>query len=155
MSLTCWSSSLLAVAQLTISPVQFLAMRASPAICPSMVLPKVDAFVTNGGYGSVNQALSFGVPLVAAGLTEDKADINVRVAWSGVGINHETNEPTPQALREAIRNVLDKPNYRSPPRSRPRVRRHRYAIQILRILKQVSGVSTKIKAVASRVELLE
>ncbi|MGB8899724.1 MAG: nucleotide disphospho-sugar-binding domain-containing protein [Methylocella sp.] len=77
------------------------------------LLPKVDAFVTNGGYGSVNQALSFGVPLVAAGLTEDKADINVRVAWSGVGINLATNEPTPQALREAIRNVLDKPNYRS------------------------------------------
>jgi len=29
------------------------------------VLPKTDVFVTNGGYGSVNQALSFGIPLVA------------------------------------------------------------------------------------------
>jgi UDP-glucoronosyl and UDP-glucosyl transferase len=38
------------------------------------VLPKVDVFVTNGGYGSVNQAMSFGIPIVAAGLTEDKAD---------------------------------------------------------------------------------
>jgi UDP:flavonoid glycosyltransferase YjiC (YdhE family) len=77
------------------------------------VLPKVDVFVTNGGYGSVNQAMSFGIPLVAAGLTEDKADVNARVAWSGVGINLATNEPTPQALREAVRTVLDKPNYRS------------------------------------------
>ena len=76
------------------------------------VLPKVDVLVTNGGYGSVNQALSFGIPLVTAGLTEDKADVNVRVAWSGVGINLATNEPTPQALREAIRTVLDKPKYR-------------------------------------------
>jgi UDP:flavonoid glycosyltransferase YjiC (YdhE family) len=68
--------------------------------------------VTNGGYGSVNQAMSFGIPLVTAGLTEDKADVNARVAWSGVGINLATNEPTPQALREAVRTVLDKPNYR-------------------------------------------
>jgi MGT family glycosyltransferase len=77
------------------------------------VLPKVDVFVTNGGYGSVNQAMSFGIPVVAAGLTEDKADVNARVAWSGVGINLASNEPTPQALREAVRTVLDKPDYRS------------------------------------------
>jgi UDP:flavonoid glycosyltransferase YjiC (YdhE family) len=70
-------------------------------------------FVTNGGYGSVNQAMSFGIPLVTAGLTEDKADVNARVAWSGVGIDLATNQPTPQALREAIRTVLDIPNYRS------------------------------------------
>jgi UDP:flavonoid glycosyltransferase YjiC (YdhE family) len=76
------------------------------------VLPKVDVFVTNGGYGSVNQAMSFGIPLVTAGLTEDKADVNARVAWSGVGIDLATNEPSPQALREAVRSVLDKPNYR-------------------------------------------
>lgn len=76
------------------------------------VLPKVDVFVTNGGYGSVNQAMSFGIPLVTAGLTEDKADVNARVAWSGVGIDLATNQPTPQALREAVRTVLDKPNYR-------------------------------------------
>ncbi len=70
-------------------------------------LAKADVLVTNGGYGSVNQAMSFGVPLVAAGLTEDKADVNVRVAWSGVGINLATNTPTPQALRNAVRAVLD------------------------------------------------
>jgi UDP:flavonoid glycosyltransferase YjiC (YdhE family) len=57
--------------------------------------------------------MSFGIPLVAAGLTEDKADVNARVAWSGVGINLATNEPTPQALRAAVRTVLDTPNYRS------------------------------------------
>ncbi len=76
------------------------------------ILPRVDVFVTNGGYGSVNQAMSFGIPLVTAGLTEDKADVNARVAWSGVGINLASNEPTPQALREAVRAVLDKPDYR-------------------------------------------
>jgi Erythromycin biosynthesis protein CIII-like, C-terminal domain len=77
------------------------------------MLPKVDVFVTNGGYGSVNQAMSFGIPLVTAGLTEDKADVNARVAWSGVGIDLATNQPTPYALRQAIRTVLDKPDYGS------------------------------------------
>jgi len=76
------------------------------------LLPKVDVFVTNGGYGSVNQAMSFGIPLVTAGLTEDKAGVNVRVAWSGVGIDLATNQPTPPALRDAVRTVLYQPSYR-------------------------------------------
>ncbi|MCA6107806.1 glycosyltransferase [Bradyrhizobium cenepequi] len=77
------------------------------------ILSKTDVFVTNGGYGSVNQAMSFGVPLVCAGLTEDKADVNARVGWSGVGINLETNTPTPEALRTAVRRVLDAQSYRA------------------------------------------
>jgi UDP:flavonoid glycosyltransferase YjiC (YdhE family) len=76
------------------------------------LLPRVDVLVTNGGYGSVNQALSFGIPLVTAGLTEDKADVNARVAWSGVGIDLATNEPGHDALRRAVRTVLDRPDYR-------------------------------------------
>ena len=76
------------------------------------LLPRVDVLVTNGGYGSVNQAMSYGIPLVTAGMTEDKADVNARVAWSGVGINLATNEPTQDALRAAVRTVLDRPAYR-------------------------------------------
>ncbi len=76
------------------------------------LLPRVDVFVTNGGYGSVNQAMSFGIQIVTAGTTEDKADVNARVAWSGVGINLATNEPTQDALRSAVRAVLDQPGYR-------------------------------------------
>jgi UDP:flavonoid glycosyltransferase YjiC (YdhE family) len=100
--------------------------------------------VTNGGYGSVNQAMSFGIPLVTAGLTEDKADVNARVAWSGVGIDLATNEPTPQALRDAIRTVLDKPNYRS----RASLMADAFAeidtrSEILRIVSEVSQISDK------------
>jgi MGT family glycosyltransferase len=106
------------------------------------LLPKVDVFVTNGGYGSVNQAMSFGIPIIAAGLTEDKADVSARIAWSGVGINLATNEPTPEALREAIRTVLDKPNYRS----RASLMADEFGgidtrSEILRIVGQVSQIS--------------
>jgi MGT family glycosyltransferase len=76
------------------------------------LLPRVDLLVTNGGYGSVNQAMSYGIPLVTAGMTQDKADVNLRVAWSGVGVNLATNEPTQDALRAAVRTVLDRPAYR-------------------------------------------
>src|SRR6202011_875754 len=106
------------------------------------ILPKVHVFVTNGGYGSVNQAMSFGIPLVTAGLTEDKADVNARVAWSGAGINLATNEPPPQALREAVRTVLDKPNYRSrAKRMADEFGRIDTRSEILRIVGQVSQIS--------------
>jgi UDP:flavonoid glycosyltransferase YjiC (YdhE family) len=76
------------------------------------ILRKADVFVTNGGYGSVNQAMSRGIPIVTAGLTEDKADVNARIAWSGVGINLATNQPDPKVLRGAVRAVLEQPGYR-------------------------------------------
>jgi UDP:flavonoid glycosyltransferase YjiC (YdhE family) len=76
------------------------------------LLPKADVLVTNGGYGSVNQALSFGIPIVAAGLTEDKADVNARIAWSGAGIDLKTNNPAPDAIRSAVRTALDSPDCR-------------------------------------------
>ncbi len=76
-------------------------------------LSKIDAFVTNGGYGSLNQALSFGVPVVTAGTVADRGDVGVRVAWSGLGVNLATNTPTANELRPAIRSVLDDPKYRA------------------------------------------
>ncbi|GJD66450.1 glycosyltransferase [Methylobacterium frigidaeris] len=86
--------------------------RLAPYLPFEWVLPRIDAMVTNGGYGSVNQALSFGIPLVAAGLTEDKADVNARIAWSGAGIDLATNNPSPEAIRQAVRTVLDEPGHR-------------------------------------------
>jgi UDP:flavonoid glycosyltransferase YjiC (YdhE family) len=94
------------------------------------LLPRVNVLVTNGGYGSVNQAMSFGIPLVTAGMTEDKADVNARVAWSGVGINLATNEPTQEAMRNAVRSVLDKPIYR---------------LRALQLAEEFAGIDTRSK----------
>jgi MGT family glycosyltransferase len=77
------------------------------------LLPQVDVLVTNGGYGTVTQALSFGIPIIGAGQTEDKADVGARIAWSGVGIDLKVNQPTPLALRAAVRSVLDESHYRA------------------------------------------
>ena len=76
------------------------------------LLPKVDVMVTNAGYGGVQFALANGVPLVAAGRTEEKAEICARIAWSGTGIDLKTHTPSPRAIRRAVRRVLTLPGYR-------------------------------------------
>lgn len=76
------------------------------------LLPKVDVLVTNGGYGAVQQSLSFGVPLVVAGDTEEKAFTASRVEWTGTGINLRTGRPTPEQIQTAVRTVLTDKRYR-------------------------------------------
>ncbi len=75
------------------------------------LLPHVDAFVTNGGFGGLQLALAEGVPVVAAGTTEDKLEVNARVAYAGVGINLRTDRPEPAVIRSAVRRVLTDPTY--------------------------------------------
>jgi MGT family glycosyltransferase len=76
------------------------------------LLPKVDVFVTNGGYGAVNHAFSLGVPIVVAGETEEKAMIGARVAWTGAGINLKTRYPSAEQIRNAVCTILTNKQYR-------------------------------------------
>lgn len=76
-----------------------------------VLLPKVDAMVTNGGFGAVQRALSMGVPLVVAGNTEDKPEVAARVAWTGAGVNLRTGTPTSGAVRAGVRAVLNDGTY--------------------------------------------
>lgn len=71
-----------------------------------LLLPHVDVMITNGGYNGVQLALSHGVPLVVAGETEDKLEVNARVSWTGVGIDLLTATPSPDALRSVARTIL-------------------------------------------------
>lgn len=77
------------------------------------LLPLVSCYVTNGGYGGVMTALSCGVPVVSAGITEDKSEVGARVVHAGVGINLRTSRPKPAAVGNAVRQVLEDPRYRS------------------------------------------
>ena len=74
-------------------------------------LAKASVLVTNGGYGTVSQALAAGVPIVVAGVTEDKAEVAARVAWSGAGIDLATSTPRPEDLRDAIETLLREPRH--------------------------------------------
>ena len=76
------------------------------------ILPKVDVFVTNGGFGAVNLALSKGVPMVVAGDTEDKIFTAGRVSWTGSGIDLGTGRPTSEQIRTAVHAVLGDRRYK-------------------------------------------
>lgn len=80
--------------------------RVAPFVPFPLLLPHVSVFVTNGGYGGVQQALSHGVPVVVAGTSEDKAEVANRVQHAGVGINLRTARPAAERLRRAVLSVL-------------------------------------------------
>ncbi|KAI9815893.1 MAG: hypothetical protein M1832_005203 [Thelocarpon impressellum] len=65
-----------------------------------------DVIVSNGGYGAIQHSLNHGVPMVLAGLTEDKAEGNMRMAWAGAAINLAVQRPEPDQVREAVKKVL-------------------------------------------------
>lgn len=88
-----------------------------PFIPYSDLMPHVDVMVTNGGYGGTHYALVHGVPLVAAGTTEDKAETCARIAWSGVGVNLKTDTPTQAQIRNAVHSVLTNQHYKEKARA--------------------------------------
>lgn len=80
--------------------------RAAEFLPYDLLLPKTDVFVTNAGFGGTQYALSHGVPIVAAGDTEDKPEVSMRVHWSGTGVNLKTGTPAPPAIARAVDRVL-------------------------------------------------
>jgi UDP:flavonoid glycosyltransferase YjiC (YdhE family) len=71
------------------------------------LLRAADVMVTNGGFGAVHHALRHGLPLVVAGTTEEKVEVNARVRYAGVGIDLRQQHADPAAVGLAVRRVLD------------------------------------------------
>jgi MGT family glycosyltransferase len=86
--------------------------RAATYVPYSDLLPHLDLAITNGGFGGTQLLLAHGIPLIVAGVTEDKAEVAGRVAVSGVGINLRTGTPTAPALAAAVETILRNPAYR-------------------------------------------
>jgi UDP:flavonoid glycosyltransferase YjiC (YdhE family) len=87
--------------------------RITPSLPFGWLMPRVDAVVSQGGYGTVNLALKHGVPLVVAASTEGESDVAARVAWSGTGIDLRCGGRSAADFRAAIRAVLDEQRYRA------------------------------------------
>jgi MGT family glycosyltransferase len=86
--------------------------RAAEFLPYDLLLPKTDVFVTNAGFGGTQYALSHGVPLVAAGDTEDKPEVSMRAEWAGVGVNLKTGTPSAEAIGAGVDRVLADRGYR-------------------------------------------
>ena len=94
--------------------------RAAEYLAYDELLPRTDVFVTNGGYGGVQYALRYGVPIVASGGKEDKPEVGGRVVWSGVGrrIRGSTRARGPFAGRStgcSMTRTTGRPAAASPP----------------------------------------
>lgn len=76
------------------------------------LMPHADLLVTNGGYGGLQQALRFGVPLVIAGESEDKTEVAARAAHTGTAVNLKTSRPSVRALRKAVVAVPGEPGFK-------------------------------------------
>ena len=77
--------------------------RAATYLPYDALLPRTDVYVTNGGYGGVQYALRYGVPIVTSSGQEDKPEVAGRIAWSGVGRRLKTETPSPAAVGAAVR----------------------------------------------------
>jgi len=111
-----------------------------PFIPFAEIMPFVDAYVTNGGFGGVTTALAHGVPVVAGGRTEDKTEVAARVRRSGVGVDLRTATPTPAQVRAAVRDVLEHGSYRRRAEQvRDAMAGHDAATEAAELLEKVAG----------------
>lgn len=77
------------------------------------VMPYVNVYVTNGGYGGSLLSVSNQLPMVAAGVHEGKSEICARIGYLNYGINLNTETPTPQAIRNAVEEVMTNGLYKN------------------------------------------
>jgi UDP:flavonoid glycosyltransferase YjiC (YdhE family) len=68
-----------------------------------------DVVVNNGGYGTTQQVFSAGVPMILAGMSEDKPEACARAAWTGAALNLAVNQPTPSQVRGPVEKILGEP----------------------------------------------
>ncbi|KAJ5146136.1 UDP-Glycosyltransferase/glycogen phosphorylase [Penicillium bovifimosum] len=70
------------------------------------LLQYTDVLVSNGGYGTVQMALSLAVPMVLAGVYLDKYYTNSRAAAMGAAINLGCERVEPGVVKKAVCSIL-------------------------------------------------
>ncbi|RYG03934.1 MAG: glycosyltransferase [Chitinophagaceae bacterium] len=76
------------------------------------VMPYVDVYITNGGYGGVMLGIQHALPMVAAGVHEGKNEICARIGYFNVGINLRTEFPSPVQIRTSVEKILADGKYK-------------------------------------------
>ncbi|KAJ8109797.1 hypothetical protein OPT61_g7195 [Boeremia exigua] len=78
-----------------------------------LALPHVDVLITNGGYGTIQQALKAGVPIIATGVGEDKAQTGGIINYVGNGIYHAVHQADKEMVSKAFEDVLNNKSYKA------------------------------------------
>src|SRR4029079_9111821 len=77
------------------------------------IMPHVDAYVTNGGYGGVLLSIQNKLPMVVAGVHEGKNEINARIGYFKLGIDLKTEKPSSSQIKENVEIILLDQRYRN------------------------------------------
>jgi UDP:flavonoid glycosyltransferase YjiC (YdhE family) len=78
----------------------------------TQLLPHCDVFISHGGFNSVKEALSLGIPVVVLPIMSDEPYSAERCEALGVGHAVAPAERTPVAIRDAVQSVLADVSYR-------------------------------------------
>jgi UDP:flavonoid glycosyltransferase YjiC (YdhE family) len=76
------------------------------------LLQMTDLFIMNGAYGAYVHASLNGVPVVSAGVTEDKLETSARIEYIGMGISLGTQTPSVESVAEAAAKILKDPRFK-------------------------------------------
>ena len=79
----------------------------------NQVMPLVDVYITNGGYGGALLSIKNQLPMVVAGLFEGKAEICARVGHFKYGIDLKTERPATEDLKNAVAGIINDPVYKN------------------------------------------
>lgn len=89
-----------------------------PNVCVMPYLPmpamlaRAAVLVTHGGFNSVKEAVSAGVPMVVVPIASDQHYTADRAEQLGIGRTVRPHERTPERIREQVRAVLEDPTHR-------------------------------------------
>jgi UDP:flavonoid glycosyltransferase YjiC (YdhE family) len=75
------------------------------------VMPLVDVYITNGGYGGVLLGIQNKLPMVVAGVHEGKNEICARIGYLKYGIDLKTETPKPEQIRDAVNEIFNNKEY--------------------------------------------
>jgi UDP:flavonoid glycosyltransferase YjiC (YdhE family) len=80
----------------------------------TLLLPHCDAVLFHGGYNSLHSALWHGLPMVITPLgAGDQYPTGLLCEKLGVGVMVKEQPPEPEAIRAAVKTVIDQPAYRA------------------------------------------
>ncbi len=91
-------------------PANFIVRERVPQLA---LLPHVHAVVSHGGHNTVCESLAHGLPLVVTPIRDDQPVVANQVVAAGAGLRLRFGRLAPQALRDALRRVLDEPAFRA------------------------------------------
>lgn len=91
------------VSQLGVIPSNFLVKSFLPQL---EILKRADVFITHAGFNSVNEALYFGVPMLALPQVNDQHMVAKRLVSMQLGMAESIKELTPEILRSKTEELM-------------------------------------------------